>query len=262
MSGLFRRVVSTLFAVLFAFVAVEAHAGSHLFRLTEQEIDGIMSHYYPRGYDRDAVLRQMSEPFDCGNFGDLCGMIGEDSAYRLVENAWMHAAKRYPAETIDRTVQQLLEDYSRRWFDRLYPGGVAEKDAYWGVMSASAACDDTVSATSGDFRVRHTSRRFTIGVFAYGRIKVEHFKKNVWGDFNPDRADLEVEGRVFVKFIGFDPVPFNIADAKDDVKSVAATHASGGITVVAYRYVEGCGGVQNNGALRACSCSGILPFGF
>jgi len=108
----------------------------------------------------------------------------------------------------------------------------------------------------------HTSRRFTIGLAAWGRVKVEHFKKNIFGNFKPERADLEVEGTVFVKFIGFDPVPFDVADSKDDVKSVAAAHGDGGITVVGIRFVEGCGGVQNNIALRACSCVGIRPFGF
>lgn len=264
MSGLFRRALSVGFVVGFALVAVEARAASYLFRLSEQEIEDVMNHYYPRGYDRDVVLRQMSEPFDCGNFGDLCESVGEDYAVRLVENGWARARNRYPIETIGRTVEQQHEDFSRRWFERVYPDGVPEKDPYWGVTATAAAapCDDTVSATSGNFRVVHTSRRFSIGVFAYGRVKVEHFKKNVFGNFKPEPADLEVEGRVFVKFIGFDPVPFEISDSKDDRKSVAATHGDGGITIVAIRYVEGCGGVQNNNLLRACSCLGILPFGF
>lgn len=265
MSGLLRRALSVGFAVGLALVAVEARAASYLFRLSEQEIGDVMEHYYPRGWDRDAVLRQMSEPFDCGNFGDLCESVGEDSAVRLVENGWALARKGYPIERIGGVLEQQHEDFSRRWFARLYPDGVPEKDAYWGVTATAGAappCDDTVSTTSGDRRVVHTSRRFTIGVFAYGRVKVEHFRRNVFGNFKPEKADLEVEGRVFVKFIGFDPVPFNIADSKDDTKSVAATHGDGGITVVAVRYVEGCGGVQDNFLLQACSCSGILPFGF
>ncbi len=262
MSGLFRRALSVGFVVVFALVAVEARAASYLFRLSEQEIEDVMDHYYPRGYDRDVVLRQMSEPFDCGNFGDLCESVGEDYAVRLVENGWARARKGYPIETIDRAVQQQHEDFSRRWFERVYPDGVPERDAYWGVTAAAPACDKTVSATSGNFRIIHTSRRFTIGVFAYGRVKVEHFKKNIFGNFKPERADLEVEGTVFTKFIGFDPVPFDIADSKDDAKSVAATHGAGGITIVSVPFVEGCGGVQNNFALRACSCSGTLPFGF
>ncbi|HEY0371682.1 MAG TPA: hypothetical protein VGD79_06750 [Thermoanaerobaculia bacterium] len=267
MSGLFRRVPSVVFAVVFAFLAIDARAGSsYLFGLSAEEIDSVMSQYYPRGYDRELVMRQMSEPFDCGNFGDLCGTVGEDYAYRMVENGWARARKGYPIEMIDRAAQQQLEDLGRRWFARVYPDGVPEKDAYWGVTATAAAatpeCDDSVSASSGDFKIVHTSKRFTIGVFAFGRIKVEHFKKNFWGNFKEERADLETDGRVFVKFIGFDPVPFNIGDSKDDTKSVAATHGDGGITIVAIRFVEGCGGVQDNFVLQACSCKGILPFGF
>jgi hypothetical protein len=264
MSGLFRRALSVGFVVVFALVAVEARAASYLFRLSEQEIEDVMDHYYPRGYDRGVVLRQMSEPFDCANFGDLCEAVGEDYAYGMVEGAWARATKRYPIETIDRAVQQQLEDLGRRWFERRYPDGVPERDAYWGVTAtaAGAPCDRTVSATSGSFRVVHTSTRFTIGVIAFGRVKTELFKKNVFGNFKPDRGDLEVEGRVFAKFIGFDPVPFDVSDSKDNTKSVAASHGAGGITIVSVPFVEGCGGVQNNGALHACSCSGTLPFGF
>lgn len=261
MSGLFRRVPSIVFAVLFAFVSVEAHAGSYLFRLTEAEIDDVMSHYYPRGYDRDAVLRQMAEPFDCRQFGDLCDVVGEDSAYRLVEGAWARAARRAPIGMIDRALQQQVEDSSRRWLDRLYPNGVPEKDAYWGEPAAAGSCVPTVSVAVGDFRVRHTSRRFSIGFFAFGRVKVEHFKKNLAGDFKPERADLEVEGTVFVKFPFFDPVPFAVADSKDNAKSVAASHVDGGLTIVTIPFVEGCGGVQNNSLLRACSCVGVRPLG-
>lgn len=267
MSRLFRRIPSLVFAVVLALVAIDAHAGtSYLFGLSEQEIDEVMRRYYPRGYERSLVLRQMAEPFDCRNFGDLCAAVGEDSAYRMVENGWARARKGYPIEMIDRAASQQLEDLSRRWFARIYPDGVPEKDAYWGVFAAAGdppvECDRSVTVTSGDFRVVHSSRRFTIGVLAFGRIKVEHFKKNIFGNFKPERADLETAGRVFVKFIGFDPVPFDVGDAKDDVKSVAATHGDGGITIVSIPFVEGCGGVQDNFVLQACSCSGRLPFGF
>lgn len=263
MPRLFRRIPFVVFAVLFVLVAAQAHASSYLFRLTEEEIDAVMSHYYPKGYDRALVLRQMAEPFDCGNFGDLCEAVGEDYAYRMVESAWSKARNQYPLEMIDRASQQQLEDFGRRWFARLYPDGVPERDPYWGTTAGSTPeCDRTVSATSGDFRVVHKSRRFTIGVIAYGRVQVEHFKKNIFGTFKPERADLEVEGTVFVKFAGFDPVPFPVSDSKDDAKSVAATHGDGGWTVITIPYVEGCGGVSGNNVLQACSCAGALPFGF
>jgi len=157
MSRLFRRIPSIVFVVLFAFVGIDARA-DYLFRLTEAEIDSVMSHYYPKGYDRELVLRQMSAPFDCKNFEDLCEAVGEDYALRLTEGGWERARKQYPIEMIDRAAQTQLEDYSRRWFERLYPDGVPEKDAYWGVPAEAAAteeCDRTVSATSGDFRIVH-----------------------------------------------------------------------------------------------------------
>ena len=208
MQGLFRRIPSIVFVVSFALVvAAEAQASSYLFRLTEEEIDSAMSYYYPKGYDRELVLRQMSEPFDCGNFGDLCELVGEDYAVQVVEGAWAHARKRYAIETIDRYTQQQIENLSRRWFDRLYPDGVDDRDPYWGVPAAVQVCDPTVSATSGDFRVRHASRRGSIGILAFGRVSVEHFKRSL-GIFWRTRADLEVEGTVFVEFEGFDPAPY------------------------------------------------------
>lgn len=263
MSGLFRRIPSLVFAVLVVCVSVKAHAGtSYLFGATSEEIDEVMSDYFPRGYDQEAIHRQMTAPFDCANFGDLCELVGESYAYQIAEDTWARAVKRYSIDTLDRIAQQQVEEYGRRWFERLYPNGVSDLDAYWGVSARSSSCDNTVSATSGDFRVRHTSRRITILFVAWGRVKVELFKKNILGNFKPDRGDLEVEGTVFVKFIGNDPVPFDVADAKDDVKQVAGAHPGGGITIVTIPFVEGCGGVQNNGALRACSCAGTLPPGF
>jgi hypothetical protein len=262
MQGLFRRIPSIVVTVLFVFAAIDARA-DYLFRLTAEEIDSVMSHYYPKAYDRELVHRQMSEPFDCGNFGDLCDSVGEDYAYRLVENAWARARKLYPLEMIDRATQEQLDDFERHWFERRFPDGVPDRDPYFGVEAqAGAECDKTVSATSGDFKIVHTSRRFTIGVYAFGRIRVEHFKKNIFGKFKPEDADLEVEGRVFVKFIGFEPVPFDVSASANDVELVQAKHSDGGITVIGIPFVEGCGGVRNNGALQACSCVGTLPFGF
>jgi hypothetical protein len=126
MSGLFRRIPSIAFVVLFALVGVEAQAG-YLFKLTEAEIDSVMSHYSPKGYDRDVVLRQMSEPFDCASFGDLCRDVGEEYALQIVENVWTLARQRVPIDTIDRSFQEDLESYELRWFERLFPDGVSAR---------------------------------------------------------------------------------------------------------------------------------------
>jgi hypothetical protein len=248
-------------SVLFVVAAVEARASSYLFRLTEQEIDEVMSHYYPKGYDRDAVLRQMSEPFDCANFGDLCREVGEDYAVQMLETVWSKARRKTPIAIIDRAAEQQFEDLSLRWFERLYPDGVPEKDPYWGVPAAAApTCSDTIFVDSGDFRIKKTSRRREFGFLVWGRIQVDHFKRNIFGKYNRSKADrLEVSGTVFTKEAGFDPVAFPVSDTKDDVKQVAASHTEGGLTLVSVPFVEGCGGVPSS-ALFACTCSGIQPF--
>jgi len=102
MSSLLRR-GAPVFLVLFALITVEAHAGSsYLFGATEGDIDATMRYYYPKGYDRDAAFRQMSAPFDCRNFGDLCREVGEDYAYRMVEIVWLKAKRQTPLDMIAR----------------------------------------------------------------------------------------------------------------------------------------------------------------
>lgn len=267
MSGLFRRIPSIVFAVLFALVAVEARAGDYLFRLSGQEIDDTMSHYYPKGYDRDAVHRQLTAPFDCRNFGDLCREVGEDYAYRLVETVWARARRRMPIESIDRAARQELEAYTLRWFERLYPDGVPERDDYWGSPfaepGAPAACVDTAFRDSGDFRIVQTSRRIPVAPIVWGRIKVEHFRKNLAGKYKRHDADLlEVEGRAFIQEPDFDPVETPLFNIREDAKQVGATAFETAIGLVRVPFVEGCGGDSNNSALFACTCSGEVPFGF
>ena len=244
-------------------VALEAQGASYLFGLTEREIDDVMQYYHPRGdYDRDEVLRSMSAPFDCRPFGDLCREVGDRFAEQIVETAWTYGRRFEPAETIDRIVQHDFEALSRRWFESNYPNGLREDDPYFGVpRAAGSSCDDTVSATVGDFRVVHKSRRFTtIFLRAFGRIKVEHFKRNLLGNFEQRKADrLEVEGTVTFLQANFEPFNVPLFDSKEDVKEVADTRGFGLIGLFRVPFVEGCGGVPNSG-LFACSCSGTPTF--
>jgi hypothetical protein len=252
---------SFVLAALFVFVSINAQAGSYLFGLTEGEIDEVMTHYYPKGYDRDTVLRQMAAPFDCRNFGDLCREVGDDYALRIIELAWIMGRRLQPVETIDRMTQTELESLGLRWFDRMYPDGVPERDPYWGLFAdEESSCNDTVYAQKGDFRVRHTSRRHSLGFTGWGRSKVEHFKRNFWGNFKPERANrLEVDALVLTQEGDDNPViHINTTETKDDVKQLSSTVTESGIHWVKILYVEGCGGVPGDDSLTACSCSGVF----
>jgi hypothetical protein len=261
MSGLFRRSASVVL-VLFALVAVEARAGSsYLFGATAEDIDATMSYYFPRGYDRDAAFRQMSAPFDCRNFGDLCREVGEDYAYRMVEIVWQKAKRQTPLDMIARATEQQYDDLSLRWFERLYPEGIDEHDPYWGVFAASTGAD-TVSATSsnGQIRVTHKSRRHVILLVAWGRIQLEHRKKNVWGKFRLSKADrLEVSGDVLVAREGENLLFVLISDTKDDAVQVAASHAEPAISLSVIPLAEGCGTAVGSGIGEVCSQSGAVP---
>jgi len=259
MSRLTVGIRSIVLALVVVCGAVQAQAG-YLFRLSERDIDEVMTRYYPKGYDRAAALEQMSEPFNCKNFGDLCREVGEDYAVRVLENAWTSARKGFPIEMIDRVAQHDIDYYGQLWFDRLYPAGVPEKDPYWTPLAAATSCSDTVTADSGDFRIVHTSRRHSLVVLAWGRVKVEHFKRGLNGKYDAKRADkLQVEGAVTVdELSSLDPFTVQVADAKEDAKRVAASYIYGGLTIVKIPFVEGCGGVPGT-ALWACSCSGIQP---
>ena len=266
MSGLLRR-VPFLVLVVTVFVGIDAQAASYLFRLTEQEIVDTMDHYYPKGYDRELVLRQMSEPFDCSMFDELCREVGDEYAVQIVGDAWGRAGRRMPIESIGSIVQQQVEDYGLRWRDRRFPDGIPPKDPYWGVFAepggGTAACVDTVTVDDGDFRVVQTSRRITIGFYVWGRIKAEHFKKNIAGKYKDKDADqLEVSGRVIIQEASFNPVETQVFKIKEDARRVSAGASEGGITLVKVHFVEGCGGDSNNSALFACTCWGELPFGF
>ncbi len=251
------------FAILLVASCVEARANSYLFRLTDEEINEVMNRYYPRGYDRDAVLRQMSEPFDCENFGDLCSEVGRDYAYRVVESVWSKARMGFPIEMIYRSAEGEIDNFTIRYLEETYPLGISDKDPFWGEersASSSNSCSPSLSATSGDFRILTQSKRRNFAVTVWGRVKVDHFKKNLFGNFKLEKADrLEVEGTVFLKVAGFDVTEHAIADVKYDAKGMAASYAYGGLTVASVPFVEGCGGVGPNSILWACTCSGTLP---
>src|SRR6185295_5851373 len=195
---------------------IEAKANSYLFRLTDTEINEVMNHYYPRGYDREVVLRQMSEPFACENFGDLCREVGQDYAYRMVESTWKMARMRYPIEMILRAAEGDSENFRSRWIEETYPLGVPDKDPFWGEERAASpgSCTGSAFAESGDFRVLHSSIRHNLGVATWGRSKVEHFKRKLNGKWKATKADhLEVEGTVIIKEAGFDPSVFSVSDS-------------------------------------------------
>src|SRR5262245_7044825 len=211
---------SVVLVLLLTLATAEARAASYLFGLSDKESDEVMASYYPKGYDRDAALRQMSAPFDCRNFGDLCAEVGEDYAARMLQSAWTAARRHFPIEMIDRSAQQELDYYGQLWFERLYPNGVPEKDPYWVGAAADTGCTGTGFADSGDFRVVHTSKRHTLVVYAWGRVKVEHFKRGLTGNFDLKRADrLRVEGTIFFNdSSAFDPFSFDVADEKENAK--------------------------------------------
>jgi len=251
-----RRILSAC-VLVFLLSSIEAQAGSYLFGLTDGEIDEVLSHYYPKGYDRAEALQLLSEPFDCRNVRDLCREVGERYAYQMLETTWALARRQYPIETIDRVAQHDLELLGERWFESVYPNGILDRDPYFGEPGfEEAECDDTVSVDAGNFRITHTSRRHSLVVYAWGRVKVEHFKKKSDGSWEKAKADrLEVEGNVTVKQSGFDPVTIPVFDSRENKDSVAQSHRSKGLTIFAVPFVEGCGGVPNS-LLQTCSCSG------
>ena len=259
MSVLTVGIRSIALAVVLTLAAGAAQA-SYLFGLSEREIDDVMSRYYPGGYDRAAALEQMSAPFNCKNSGDLCTEVGERNALRILEKAWNSARKGYPIEMIDRAAEHDLEYYATLWFDSRYPQGVPEKDPYFVGYASTNGCTGTGFTDSGDFRVVHTSSRHTLVLLAWGRVKVEHFKRNILGNFDLRKADrLRVEGTIFFdEGSPLGPFSVDVADDKEDVKRVAASQPHGGITIVRVPFVEGCGGVPGT-ALQACSCLGIQP---
>jgi hypothetical protein len=268
MFRLFRRSASA-FIVLFALVAVQAQAGdSYLFRATDEEIDAVMSHYFPKGYDREAARQQLSAPLDCRNYGDLCRDVGEESAYQMLRVVWEEAKRQTPLDMIARGAEQQFHDLELRWFDRLYPDGVDGRDSYWGVLAAAGGttpCDDTVSAESnnGEFRIVHKSRRHRILFVAWGRIRLEHFRRNLFGNYKPAKADrLQTSGTVIVDKFLADPVGFPISETKDDTKQVDAARTAAADSPNVIPFVEGCGSAVGSGIATVCSCSGEIPFGF
>lgn len=268
MFRLFRRSASA-FIVLVALAAVQAQAGnSYLFRATDQEIDAVMSHYFPKGYDREAARRQLSAPFDCRNYGDLCREVGEESAVQMLRGVWEEGKRQTPIDMIARGAEQQLDDLALRWFERLYPDGVGRGDSYWGVLAAAGGttpCDDTVSAESndGEFRIVHKSRRHRILFVAYGRIRLEHFRRNIFGKYKPAKADrLETSGTVIVDKLLEDPVGFPISETEDDTKQVEVAKSALADSPDVIPFVEGCGSATGSGIGTVCSCSGEIPFGF
>ena len=268
MSSLFRRIAS-IFIVLFALAAVQAQAGnSYLFRATDEEIDAVMSHYFPKGYDREAARLQLSAPFNCRNYGDLCRDVGEESASQMLRVVWEEAKRQTPIDMIARGAEQQFDDLAQRWFERLYPDGVDGRDSYWGVLAASGGptpCVDTVSAESndGEFRIVHKSRRHKILAVAWGRIRLEHFRRNSSGKYKPAKADrLQTSGTVIVDKLLEDPVGFPISETKDDTRQVDAAHPATADSPDVIPFVEGCGSAAGSGIATVCSCSGTIPFGF
>lgn len=258
-----------MFVVLFALAAAQAQAGSsYLFRATDEEIDAVMSHYFPRGYDRAAARQQLSAPFDCRHYGDLCREVGEDSAVEMLRTVWEEAKRQTPVDMIARGVEQQYNDLALRWFDRLYPDGVDARDSYWGVFAAAGGttpCEDTVSAESndGEFRVVHKSRRHKILGLAWGRIQLEHFRRKLSGKYRLAKADrLQTSGTVIVDKLLEDPVGFAISETEDDARQVEVAKSALADSDDVIPFVEGCGTAVGSGIGTVCSCSGEIPFGF
>jgi hypothetical protein len=268
MFRLFRRSASA-FIVLFSLAALQAQAGnSYLFRATDEEIDAVMSHYFPKGYDREAARQQLSAPFDCRKYGDLCGEVGEESAAQMLRVVWEEAKRQTPIDMIARGAERQLDDLALRWFERLYPDGVDGRDSYWGVLAAAGGttpCVETVTAQSndGEFRIVHKSRRHKILLVAWGRIRLEHFRRNITGKYKTAKADrLETSGTVIVDKLLEDPVGFPISETKDDTRQVDAAHPAPADSLDVIPFVEGCGSSTGSGIGTVCSCSGEIPFGF
>ena len=116
---------------------------------------------------------------------------------------------------------------------------------------------------SSDLRTRviHKSRRHVILAVVWGRIQLEHYKKNVWGKFRLSKADrLETSGSVLV--IDPDEIPLFviISDTKYDARQVAAAHGEPGVSLDKIRFAGGCGTAAGSGIGEICSCSGAVQF--
>jgi hypothetical protein len=185
--------------------SVEAKANSYLFRLTDDEINEVMSRYYPRGYDREAVLSQMSEPFDCKNFGDLCGEVGSEYAYRMVESAWTRARMGFP-EMIYRAAERKQKTSARQWFEQTYPLGVDDRDPLGrSEIRLLLFKRHRDQRGSPDQKLQHPAQPRLV---VWGRVLVEHFKKNTFGNWKKSKADhLEVEGMVVLSVGEIYPEP-------------------------------------------------------
>ncbi len=188
-----------------------------LFELTAEEIIDAAVHYRGEDIDVNALLDQMSRPFDASKFGDIEMEVGPVRAILIVHRAWELGLQRVERDELIDEVNVLIDDESDAWFDEQYPNGVADDDPFWGDGDVlefevpdegegsplSSFCGSMKStkkkkSSNNKWRIKSESMVHHSGLYRYARSRGRTYKKViVWVRTKVDEIKIRQDGEYY-----------------------------------------------------------------
>lgn len=239
--------------------ATSGESPRYLFDLDAPTILGIMDHYVGRGhYDERDILERMSAPLDCRHYDVLCGEIGREYTYMVLDQAWSQAARGERVESIEAGMVELVDTLAQRWVELNFPDGIDPRSPYFGDdLGGGVECTESVvHSDAGNFRLRQTSHVLDPGFAATRWARSAFSRKNSNGKYKAEKAGhIEIEAQFFgLGDLGAES--FFRFKAKDNEKAISVSAFAGGL---GNYHVESCGKVTSPASLQACACTGPRP---
>ena len=251
-----------------AIAAAPAHAASeeYLFDLSADEILRLMEEYMGEtGYDRGEILARMTAPFDCRHFENLCLEVGREYAYQVLEQIWMQGRRGVDGKVIAAEVEALLPRLAASYVEVQFPDGIEDRAPYFGVQASLEGQDEcsnsVVYKSSGSFRLRQSAHNIDAALVWSQYSQAAFFKKNVWGNYNLEKADrMRVDARFFVTGL-IAPEVLDRSKEQTNTKRVTITvfPAFDIGNAISNLHTEGCGKATDQVVLEACACTGPRP---
>ena len=190
-------------------------AEEYLFDLNREQILATMVFYHSDDFDPQKVLTDLSEPFDCSRFGDLCDEVGFENAKQVIRSTWNMAHSRVPFAQIDEAMSSQIDELHEQWLNERFPEGIPDDSPFWGEIGTSSPLENpqlnragklavswpltcegkTSTKTSGDkkYRIRQKSGVVNTSIYHQPWSSISFYKKNSKGNFNKTKAEYIYE---------------------------------------------------------------------
>lgn len=231
---------------------------SLLFDLTESELLTALARYSP-----DAPMKRVREflrpPFKVERFPNLAAEVGPAAVPKVLADLWAQVRLGVSPAALARHFEAEMNRYADLWDQEQEAAGFDL--AALGVprlLGGPIKCGPASRVDDGAFRIKVNTTRVWGVVVSYGSVRVDHYKRNANGKYKDEKASrLEVEGTAFAGISGGPVQAYELKKVETNEKKCKATFTYFGLAEIPF--VEGCGGVNRNGPLWTCACSGNNP---